>query len=156
MKRSRRFPEAPASVPGARQFVADRCRPWSPEVCDTAALLVSELATNAVVHAASDFEVTVVYPTPSGRVRIEVVDSDPGRPAPCSRLRPPLMDGAFSSSPPWPRVGGRRAARRAGKTVWFELAPPGGRGGRRGEAPERRCPALRPRPAQLLVFALHR
>jgi anti-anti-sigma factor len=77
---------ATSSVPGGRQFVAESLSALEPEVGETAALLVSELATNAVVHASSDFAVTVVYPTPAGRVRVEVVDGVPGQPTP---LRPP-------------------------------------------------------------------
>jgi anti-sigma regulatory factor (Ser/Thr protein kinase) len=124
MKRSRRFSRATSSVPGARQFVAESLSALEPEVGETAALLVSELATNAVVHASSDFAVTVVYPTPAGRVRIEVVDGAPGEPAP---LRPPPSDPhgrglllVASLAHAW---GVKKAGRRVGKTIWFELAP---------------------------------
>jgi anti-sigma regulatory factor (Ser/Thr protein kinase) len=124
LKRSRRFPETKASVPQARQFVAESLAPLVPEVCETATLLVSELATNAVVHASSEFDVTVVYPTPTGRVRIEVADDNPAQPTP---LQPPpsnphgrglLLVATLSEE--W---GVREATRRAGKTIWFELAP---------------------------------
>ena len=67
MKKKRTFPESTSSVPMARQFVAESLTEIAPELCETAALLVSELATNAIVHAASEFAVSVVYPTPSGR-----------------------------------------------------------------------------------------
>jgi len=126
VKRSRRFPEAPASVPGARQFVAESLSALEPALSETAVLLVSELATNAVVHATSDFAVTVVYPTRAGRVRVEVVDSVPGRPA---SLQPPptaphgrglLLVASLAEE--WGVEG--VAGSRAGKTVWFELAPP--------------------------------
>jgi hypothetical protein len=69
MKRSRRFPETTASVSPAPQFVAESPSAVEPEVAELAALLVSELATNAVV-----------------RVRVEVMDGVPGKPMP---LRPP-------------------------------------------------------------------
>jgi anti-sigma regulatory factor (Ser/Thr protein kinase) len=59
VQRTRRFPETTASVPVARQFVADSLSALDPAVGEMAALLVSELATNAVVHASSDFAVTV-------------------------------------------------------------------------------------------------
>jgi anti-sigma regulatory factor (Ser/Thr protein kinase) len=95
-----------------------------PEVCETATLLASELATNAVVHATSAFTVTVLYPTPAGRVRIEVVDGNPAHPMP---LRPPptaprgrgllLVD---SLSDEW---GFQECAGHDGKTIWFELTP---------------------------------
>jgi anti-sigma regulatory factor (Ser/Thr protein kinase) len=86
MKRSRRFEQTTMSFPDARQFVATSLTSVVPDVCETAALLVSELATNAVVHAASAFEVKVVYPTRDGRVRVEVADSNPDQPTP---LHPP-------------------------------------------------------------------
>jgi anti-sigma regulatory factor (Ser/Thr protein kinase) len=124
MKRSRHFTQAPSSVPVARQFVADSLSALEPGVGETAALLVSELATNAVVHASSDFAVTVVYPTSSGRVRVEVVDGVPGQPMP---LRPPPTAphgrGLLLVSSLAQEWGVEGAGRRAGKTIWFELTP---------------------------------
>jgi anti-sigma regulatory factor (Ser/Thr protein kinase) len=124
MKRSRKFPEAKSSVPQARQFVAESLTSLVPEVSETAALLVSELATNAVVHAASDFAVTVVYPTPSGRVRVEVTDRDETQPAP---TRPPPNvphgRGLFLVATLADEWGVREVRRRSGKSIWFELTP---------------------------------
>jgi anti-sigma regulatory factor (Ser/Thr protein kinase) len=124
MKRSRKFPEAKSSVPQARQFVAESLTDVVPEVCETAALLVSELATNAVVHAESEFAVTVVYPAASGRVRVEVTDQDETQPTP-SRPPPNIPHGrglllVASLADEW---GVQEARRRSGKSVWFELAP---------------------------------
>jgi anti-sigma regulatory factor (Ser/Thr protein kinase) len=124
MKRSRHFSQEPSSVPVARQFVADSLAALEPGVGETAALLVSELATNAVVHASSDFAVTVVYPTSSGRVRVEVVDGVPGQPMP---LRPPPTAphgrGLLLVSSLAQEWGVEGAGRGAGKTIWFELTP---------------------------------
>ena len=124
VQRTRRFPETTASVPVARQFVADSLSALDPAVGEMAALLVSELATNAVVHASSDFAVTVRYPTPTGRVRVEVVDGVPGEPTP---LRPPptALHGrglllVASLADEW---GVEGTDGEAGKTIWFELAP---------------------------------
>jgi anti-sigma regulatory factor (Ser/Thr protein kinase) len=120
---SRSFREANPSVPEARQFVAESLGSIPPEVRSTAMLLVSELATNAIVHATSTFEVTIAYPTPSGRVRIEVTDIDETQPAP---LQPPpnvphgrglLLVASLADE--W---GILRRTGRPGKTVWFELA----------------------------------
>ena len=125
MKWSRSFPEAATSVPRARQFVAESLAAVVPEVSETAALLVSELATNAVVHAESEFAVTVVYPATSGRVRVEVADRDGTQPAP---IRPPphvphgrglLLVATLADA--W---GVHEVRRRAGKSIWFELSPP--------------------------------
>jgi hypothetical protein len=124
MKRTRTFPEASASVPGARRFVAESLPGIDPGVRDTAGLLVSELATNAIVHAASEFAVTVVYPTASGRVRIEVTDQDGTKPAP-KRPGPtaPHGRGLLLVSTMADAWGVRAARRRGGKAVWFELTP---------------------------------
>jgi anti-sigma regulatory factor (Ser/Thr protein kinase) len=125
MNRSRAFPEAAPSVPRARQFVLDALHGVPPEVCETVALLVSELATNAVVHAGSEFEVTVIYPTDSGRIRVEVTDSDLHFPTP---LDPPPtvphgrgLQLVVTLSDAW---GMQTSSTRNGKTVWFELALP--------------------------------
>jgi anti-sigma regulatory factor (Ser/Thr protein kinase) len=124
MKRSRHFSQEASSVPVARQFVTDSLSALEPGLGETAALLVSELATNAVVHASSDFAVTVVYPTSSGRVRVEVVDGVPGQPMP---LQPPPTAphgrGLLLVSSLAQKWGVEGAGRRAGKTIWFELTP---------------------------------
>lgn len=71
-----RFPPQRASVAAARQFVTDRLvDAGATSVLDEARLLVSELATNAVVHAATDFSVSVHIG--AGRVYVEVRDGDP-------------------------------------------------------------------------------
>ena len=123
MRRSRSFLETAPSVPKARGFVSGSLTSIPPQVRATAALLVSELATNAVVHATSSFDVTIICPTPSGRVRVEVTDADETRPTP---LRPPpsVTHGrglllVASLSDDW---GVDEANGQPGKTVWFELA----------------------------------
>jgi anti-sigma regulatory factor (Ser/Thr protein kinase) len=109
---------APASIPDARNFVAACLTGQSRDAIDVAALLVTELATNAVVHAHGAFEVRVAVGTSS--IRVGVHDHDP---------RPP------EHLPPEPgRIGGwgihlvdRLAAdwgvdpNGSGKCVWFEL-----------------------------------
>jgi anti-sigma regulatory factor (Ser/Thr protein kinase) len=124
VKRSRSFPETKMSVPQARQFVSDFLAERAPELAETATLLVSELATNALVHASSEFDVTVVYPTRSGRVRIEVADRDRSQPVP---LEPPPTvphgRGLFLVATLADAWGVQEAGRRSGKTIWFELTP---------------------------------
>ena len=70
------FPPTLESVRAARRFVrevlVERNLPSA-----TAELLVSELATNAVWHAASPFAVLVHV---NGRIRVEVADDSPVRP----------------------------------------------------------------------------
>lgn len=115
-----RLPATASSVPLARAVVASALRDAGcHHLVDTAELLVSELAGNAVVHAGGEMDVSVC--TQRGRVRIEVSDDGPGRPVVLS----PATDS----------FGGRglliveRLASRwgiedrdAGKTVWFELS----------------------------------
>jgi anti-sigma regulatory factor (Ser/Thr protein kinase) len=124
VKRKQKFPESTSSVPLARQFVAKSLTAVAPELSETAALLVSELATNAVLHAESDFEVVVVYPSPSGRVRIEVSDRDKSLPTP-SRPPPhvPHGRGLLLVSTLADEWGVQEPRGRAGKAVWFELTP---------------------------------
>ena len=93
---------------------------------DTAVLLVSELVTNAVLHAGSPVELALSLGR--GRLRVEVGDRDP---------RPPLrMDHSEQSSTGRGLLLVDRAVDRwgverlpSGKKVWFELS---------GRAPEER------------------
>jgi CheY-like chemotaxis protein len=69
-----RFPADLRSARTARRFVADVLEAWGfDDLQDSAALLVSELVTNAVVHAHSDVELAV-HLRPA-RVRVEVIDA---------------------------------------------------------------------------------
>ena len=131
MKRECRLPAEPTSVPAARTFVTEAMLGQSPEAIFRAELMVSELATNCVIHAATSFTVTL---TIAGRaMRVEVSDDGPGKPAvgsptpsePHGRgLR--LVDQLATS---W---GIATSKRRPGKTMWFslltsELPAPSGR-----------------------------
>jgi len=78
---SARFEADVGTVPLAREFV----RRWLHEsgadhVLDEASLIVTELATNAVMHADSPYEVRLSRS--NGVVRIEVSDDDAGTPEP--------------------------------------------------------------------------
>ncbi len=69
-----RFPADLKSVRSARRFVSGVLDDWGcAELDDGAALLVSELVTNAIVHAHSTVELAVhLRPT---RIRVEVIDT---------------------------------------------------------------------------------
>jgi anti-sigma regulatory factor (Ser/Thr protein kinase) len=116
----RAFPADPLSVSAARKFVVSLLGPSSEEVRQAAELMVSELATNAVRHVHSDFDVTVRRG--NGSVRVEVTDHgggvplmrSPGPDEPTGRgLR--IVD-TFADS--W----GVESHRAGGKTVWFTLS----------------------------------
>jgi CheY-like chemotaxis protein len=71
---SRRFPADLQSARAARRFVRDSLVAWGCDgLLDAVELLVSELVTNAVVHARSDVELTISLR--DDRVRVEVIDS---------------------------------------------------------------------------------
>jgi anti-sigma regulatory factor (Ser/Thr protein kinase) len=112
-------PTAPAT---ARHFIAATCEASGvdPDICATAALLVSELVTNAVLHAGTE---VVMHVIPAAeRLRVEVVDGHPG-----GHVR------AQTPDPSNPRGRGLHMVdlladdwgvteNEGGKTVWFELA----------------------------------
>ena len=117
----RTFAPNPSEVFAARHFVACVLERWGMEIEDLP-LLVSELATNAVLHARSDFEITVGRS--EGRVRVEVFDQNTRLPT-------------FAAAPPDAYSGrGLMLLRQlasawgvephpdAGKTIWFELELP--------------------------------
>lgn len=110
----------PASVRSARTFCAERLAAWgaAPELVETAALLVSELVTNVVLHAGTPLVVSVRR---GGRLRVEVEDRDP---------RPPVTKGGDVRAASGRGLllieamseGFGTEVRPSGKLVWFELA----------------------------------
>lgn len=118
---SRVLPPEPSSVRAARAFVTETLAGTSGEDCsDTAGLLVSELATNALVHARSPLRVHVRVD--GVQVRVEVEDQVEGLPTLLTeqdalstgrglQLVAGLSDG-------W----GADPLEEGGKRVWFELS----------------------------------
>lgn len=113
-------PSVPRSVAEVRRFARDVCGPGSP-AADTVELLVSEVATNALVHGAGDVRVRVVV-LPD-RVRVEVDDDSPLALAP--RSAGPTAEGGrglalvTALSAQWGVL-----SRPGSKTVWFEVEVP--------------------------------
>ncbi|WP_349017221.1 ATP-binding protein [Streptomyces luteolus] len=73
---------SPDSVPHARRLTREHLSGFAvcPDTCDTAALVVSELVTNALVHTVSRQIVCDLTDDPTaGHVRIVVRDEGPGR-----------------------------------------------------------------------------
>jgi anti-sigma regulatory factor (Ser/Thr protein kinase) len=119
---SAQFPADVAAPRAARHFVVDAMRQWgfSRELLDDAALVATELAANAVVHAASPF--SVVVRVDDTEVRIAVADNQP---VDRNRLvvRPGRGLGLVAGlSRQW---GAEISSE--GKVVWAELAEPAGR-----------------------------
>jgi len=108
----------------ARRFVADTLGPRADiDLLDAAELLVTELVTNAVVHARSPARVLIVTAADRGRVRIEVHD-DAHEPPRMGSFDPDAISGrglalVDAMSDRW---GVEPAGpTRTGKRIWFEL-----------------------------------
>lgn len=118
-----RFEPRPESVRDARRFVF-RTLADTGTVADDAALLVSELATNAVIHAGSAYTVTVRR---DGHVvRVEVADASPASARRC-HYSPTSGTGrglgmVEDLASGW---GVEELGSGDGKVVWFELPLPG-------------------------------
>ncbi|MBD0422873.1 ATP-binding protein [Streptomyces sp. TRM S81-3] len=118
------FPAEPDAVRAARSLVRGRLHGWGLDsVGDLAALLVSELVTNALRHATGPIGVRLVRSSVDGVLRVEVSDSLPEPPR--ERVAGPDDEGGrglqlvASATRRWGTRPGE-----AGKTVWFELAMP--------------------------------
>lgn len=112
------FEADPAEVGGARRFAhaaLNRCGLDDDDI----PLLVSELATNAVLHARSEFAVTLwVRP---GRVRVEVSDGNTRLPL-LQRVPADAQSGrGLFLVKILSEVWGVDSTYDDGKTVWFEV-----------------------------------
>jgi anti-sigma regulatory factor (Ser/Thr protein kinase)/CheY-like chemotaxis protein len=107
------------SVAHARTFVAEQCeRAGCGELVPTATLLVSELVTNAVVHAASKSRCSVREA--GDALRVEVVDWGPGV-VKMREIAPMAVGGrGLHIVDRLASTWGTSAARGA-KAVWFQL-----------------------------------
>jgi anti-sigma regulatory factor (Ser/Thr protein kinase) len=117
-----RLPPRPDAASRARKFMTDFCQAAElpPSLCQTAALLVSELVTNAVIHGRTT--ATVEVHRPADTLRVTVRDDNPALPA-------------VGDAPDFNAENGRgllivsKLAERwgieagdGGKAIWFELA----------------------------------
>ncbi len=78
MRKACRFHCRPESVAGARHFVKDLLSEEPREIVEAAELMTSELATNCVRHARSDFELAIRRSR--DEIRVEVSDHGQGQP----------------------------------------------------------------------------
>jgi anti-sigma regulatory factor (Ser/Thr protein kinase) len=115
------LPTADRAVRQARQATRDALAAWQlAHLEETAVLLVSELVTNAVLHARGTYAIAVDLETAGTWLRIEVQDADP-------RWPQPRNSGAFDESGFGFMLVDALAAKwgvretETGKVVWAEL-----------------------------------
>jgi anti-sigma regulatory factor (Ser/Thr protein kinase) len=119
MRQDREFSPEPRSVAAARRFAMAALSGTPAHVLEAVKLMVSELVTNSIRHAGTDFQVTVCCE--QGTIRIEVTDHAGGNPV----LRSPGPEDATGRglrivealSEAW----GVEPAATQGKTVWFTV-----------------------------------
>ena len=70
----RTFPPHEDSVVLARNLIAAALNDWDSDSIEIAMLLVSELATNSVVHARSRFDLSVHWEESGNKIRVAVTD----------------------------------------------------------------------------------
>jgi anti-sigma regulatory factor (Ser/Thr protein kinase) len=121
MTDARTFPNSTASIVRARRFAHETLPDVDREVVEAIAVMVSELATNAVRHAASEF--TLSIDRGSDAVRVAVTDTGDRlpnlrSPAPTDRSGRGLQI-VDALSDDW---GVTELPGHDGKTVWFVLA----------------------------------
>ncbi len=109
-----------SSVGASRKFVGEAVADLPVELQEAVVLMVSELATNAIVHAVTGFEVCI--DRKGSKLRVEVTDLGGGRP----ELRAPSSDDPHGRglqivktlSDKWGIV---EMTSEKGKTVWFTV-----------------------------------
>lgn len=116
-----RLAAEPLSVGRARRFCTTTLRGWgvAAGTVDTCELLVSELATNALLHARTPFTVTIErHPV----LRIEVHDADPRLPHPRDYGPEASSGRGLHLVERMAHSSGTVTLPSGGKAVWFEMA----------------------------------
>ena len=126
MRTSRNFPSEPDSTRAARRFVLQAVGNAPSALRDAIAVMVGELAMNAVEHARTPFKVTIELA--GGTLRVEVTDSDDNRPQagpmpPPGSLRGRGLPIVDSLADDWGVIASRPGP---GKEIWFQIAVPSG------------------------------
>jgi anti-sigma regulatory factor (Ser/Thr protein kinase) len=123
---TRRLPAAAPSIPAARGLLDGICREITPESCEIARLLLSEVATNAVLHGASFddgcFEVSITWDPDDRRLHVSVLDAGD----PFSWRRSVVREIGGQGLRLVDELATTWGTRRGGdKVVWFELVDRG-------------------------------
>ena len=116
------LPDGPEGASFARRAMAHAAELWvlDRELTETALLLVSELATNAIRHGTPPVRLSLRLDR--DRLRVEVTDSSPalpelGHPGP-DQISGRGLQIVQQLAAKW---GATASPRRLGKTVWFDL-----------------------------------
>jgi anti-sigma regulatory factor (Ser/Thr protein kinase) len=116
------LPDGPEGASFARRAMGRAAELWrlDREMTETALLLVSELATNAIRHGTPPVRLSLRLDR--DRLRVEVTDSSPALPE-LSQPGPDQISGrglqiVQQLAATW---GASSSPRKLGKTVWFEL-----------------------------------
>lgn len=115
------FPPATSSVTEARHWASRTARAWSIEadVIEVLAFEVTELASNAVIHARSPFRVSLRF---DGAVlRLEVEDASPELPREFRAAPEATAGRGFALVRALSHRTGVEGVRASGKRVWAEL-----------------------------------
>jgi len=116
-----RLPAHPASSRAARSFTAEHLRSWGcDDSVDDATLLVSELVTNAVLHARA--AVDIVVRKGRSAVRVEVFDEGTGVPQPAMSDAEAVQGRGLGLVQAIASRWGVQEDNEGGKTVWFEIS----------------------------------
>jgi PAS domain S-box-containing protein len=126
---ARRFPAVTSSVGQARRFLLAQLPGAADGEADALVLMLSELATNAVQHAATEFEVQVQVAPDRHRVRVDVTDGATGFPTPQEQVADaPHGRGLHIVRTLADTWGIEMRRDQPGKTVWFSLSLAAGGG----------------------------
>ncbi len=127
---ARHFPATTSSVGQARRFLIAQLPGASDDEADALVLMLSELATNAVQHAATEFEVALRVASDGHLVRVEVSDGAAGFPTPQEQIaEAPHGRGLHIVRTLADAWGIETRRDQPGKTVWFSLPLAGALGG---------------------------
>ena len=120
---TRRFPATSTSVGQARRFLLGQLPAAArDEDADELVLMLSELSTNAVQHAATEFEVAVHVTPDASRVRVEVSDGSVAFPTPPEQVSDaPHGRGLHIVRALADAWGIEMRRDLPGKTVWFSM-----------------------------------
>ena len=135
MTSQRSFPATAGSIREARRFVLDQLSQVPDAMREQVGLIVSELVTNAVVHAASSY--TVALDLEPQTLTLEVADKGNGLPFPADAPPPPDQHhgrGLLIVTQLASEWGVKQHAGDPGKTVWVKV-PLSPRGRRAGSEP---------------------